>query len=140
MGEDAEPDALKAQAVAARSYALCRMNARAAEKFDVVDTVQDQVYWGASSAFVKSNAAVESTRGIILQWCGAPAEALYTASNGGQTESAANAWGSVGYEYLSVKDDPYDMANGQASCLTYFIPKDLTHAEEPLRSLMQHKA
>ena len=140
MGEDAEPEALKAQAVAARSYTLSRMSARASEAWDVVDTVQDQVYWGYSDTFIRGNAAVEATRGIILTWQGAPAEALYTASNGGQTESASNAWGSAGYDYLKVKDDPYDIANAQSPQLTCFIPSDLTKAGETLTSLLRQKA
>lgn len=50
--------------------------------------------------------------GIIGTVGGEYMASYYTASNGGQTESVKNAWGSGSYSYLQIKDDPYDLRNG----------------------------
>ena len=132
-------EALKAQAVAARSYTLSRMSARQSHGWDVTDTVQDQVYLGTPSGCAKCSQAVDDTRGIILSWNGQPAETLYTASNGGQTESALNVWGSQGYDYLTVRDDPYDLANPLSPTLSHSLPKQLSEADTVWRQLLTDK-
>lgn len=67
------------------------------------------------------------------------AEALYTASNGGQTESAWNVWGSAGYDYLTVKDDPWDLANTLSPALSCLLPVNLTNDERIWSSLLENK-
>jgi len=142
IGDDAGAEALKAQAVAARTYALARAAARTGEAWDVTDTVSDQVYAGHVTGAANSASAVEATRGIVLLWNGSYAETLYTASNGGQTESPLNLWGTQGYTYLGVKDDPYDAANGAAPSLavTVYASGDDSRQPAGLMTLLTEKA
>lgn len=104
-------EALKAQAVAARTYTLNRMNGRTSSTYDLVDTSSDQVYNGFVGTETNATRAVDATKGIVIMNDGKLSGTYYTASNGGQTEAVANAWGSTGYPYLGVKDDPFDRAN-----------------------------
>ncbi|MEA5016699.1 MAG: SH3 domain-containing protein [Candidatus Limiplasma sp.] len=111
MGNGANIEALKAQAVAARTYTVDKMRTRASGTYDVVDTTNDQVYNGTPSGNANCVAAVDATKGIVVKNGSNYTGTYYSASNGGQMESAANLWGSSGYGYLMVKDDPFDLAN-----------------------------
>lgn len=84
-----EIEALKAQAVAARSYALARKSSSAhhAEGFDVRDDARSQVYGGLSAEHPLTSRAVEETRGVVCTHDGAIIEALYTSTCGGRTEN-----------------------------------------------------
>ena len=77
-------EALKAQAVAARTYALKKMSAQAAT-YDLVDTTSDQVYNGTPSGNARCMQAVQETGGIVGTVNGEYMASYYTASNGGQT-------------------------------------------------------
>ena len=114
-------EALKAQAVAARTYALKKMSAQAAT-YDLVDTTSDQVYNGTPEGNARCVQAVQETSGLVGTVGGDYMASYYTASNGGQTESVANAWGSGSYSYLQMKDDPYDLRNGAsiAKSVTFY--------------------
>lgn len=142
MGSSAPMEALKAQAVAARTYTLNKMNTRASSLYDVVDTTNDQVYYGNSDSTANCTAAVTATKGIVLTNGGKLTSCYYTASNGGQTESAANAWGSSGYSYLTVKDDPFDLMNTAATVrsATIYADYDATGQKAGLTSLLNSKA
>ncbi len=142
MGDSAGGEALKAQAVAARTYTLNKMNTRANQLYDVVDTKHDQVYYGNSDTTPNCAAAVEATRGIVLMNGGALTSTFYTASNGGQTESAKNLWGSSGYDYLSVKDDPFDKQNAASVTrrTTVYADNTLPAQNSKLSSLLNAKA
>ncbi len=111
MGNGANIEALKAQAVAARTYTVRMMQSRASSTYDVVDTTSDQVYNGTPSGNANCVAAVDGTKGIVLKNGSSYTGTYYSASNGGQMESIANIWGTKGYDYLCVKDDPFDLAN-----------------------------
>jgi SpoIID/LytB domain protein len=95
-------EALKVQAVAARTYAYVRMNKI------IDDSTTYQAYGGASNLHTNSNAAVEETAGEILVYNGRPIEAVYSASNGGMTESNSNEWGGTQLPYLPVQKDEFD--------------------------------
>ena len=87
-----EIEALKAQAVAARTYALAHLKQFNSEGFDIRDDARSQVYGGVQSEHPLSNRAVEETRGIVVTHRDAngrsvPIDAVYTASCGGGTES-----------------------------------------------------
>lgn len=142
MGNSAPMEALKAQAVAARTYTVGRMNARAAQLYDVVDTTNDQVYYGHSTGTANCAAAVDATRGIVLQNDGQPTSTYYTASNGGQTESAKNFFGTDKYPYLTVKDDPFDRMNPNSVVrkVTVYADNTASGQNAALRSLLQSKA
>lgn len=117
-------EALKAQAISARNYVLRCKLARASKAYDVVDTSSDQVFKGYNSSYTNVIAAVDQTRGVVLAYDGDLAACYYAASNGGQTESTKNAWGSS-IAYSVVKDDPYDLESG-ATYKAVVFSKNLT--------------
>jgi len=132
-------EALKAQAVAARTYALKKMSAQAAT-YDVVDTTSDQVYNGTPSGNARCVQAVQETSGIVGTVGGEYMASYYTASNGGQTESVKNAWGSGSYSYLQIKDDPYDLRNGASIAKSVTFYRDGTTSVSALTQLLRTEA
>ena len=105
-------EALKAQAVAARTYAMKRKAGAGARDYDVVDTTADQVFKGFDPGYAKVIRAVDDTRGVVGLYDGDFATCYYTASNGGQTALPSQIWGGDGDDgYLSMADDPYDLEN-----------------------------
>lgn len=85
-------EAHKAQAIAARSYALANIGKRASSGYDLKDTPEDQAYGGASAEAVSTNKAVKDTEGIVLIYDLKIIPAYYSASAGGQTSSSADVW------------------------------------------------
>ncbi len=83
-------EALKAQAIAARTYALKNRGQFAAEGFDLLPTTRSQVYRGLTSETSLTSRAVDETRGLIATYKGEPINALYTSTCGGRTEDAEN--------------------------------------------------
>ncbi|WP_297209580.1 SpoIID/LytB domain-containing protein [uncultured Flavonifractor sp.] len=103
-------EALKAQAVAARSYAygMIQASKHQSQGFDICNTVDCQAYKGIASATANSQAAIDGTSGVYLWYNGSVAtQALYSSHDGGATESAVNVWGTE-YPYLTGKADPYE--------------------------------
>lgn len=86
-------EALKAQAVAARTYALYQIEAGSAKPFDVTSDVYSQVYGGRSAERYRTNLAVNRTRGEILVSEGKVLPAYYHSNCGGHTEDARELWG-----------------------------------------------
>ncbi|MBI4776646.1 MAG: SpoIID/LytB domain-containing protein [Deltaproteobacteria bacterium] len=99
-------EALKAQAVAARSYALFMIRKRENQPYDVVATVMSQVYGGATAERLETNQAVDATRGQILVYGGNPIMAYFHSNSGGQTTSAGAVW-SADVPYLNGVTDPF---------------------------------
>lgn len=85
-------EAHKAQAIAARSYALANLGKRASHGYDLKDTPEDQAYGGASAEAAQTNRAVEETKGIVLIYDLKIIPAYYSASAGGQSASSADVW------------------------------------------------
>lgn len=83
-------EALKAQAVAARTYAVKNRNQFASEGFDLLPTTRSQVYGGLSTEHPLSTRAVDETRGMVATYKGEPINALYTSTCGGRTENVEN--------------------------------------------------
>ena len=94
-------EALKSQAVAARSYAIGYLSRV------IDDTINYQVY-GGYAWHPNTDAAVNETYGEVLRQNGRLVSTVFSASNGGRTESNANAWGSTALSYLSIKTDTFD--------------------------------
>ncbi|MBR2717918.1 MAG: SH3 domain-containing protein [Clostridia bacterium] len=142
MGNSANMEALKAQAVAARTYTLNKMNLRANNLYDVVDTTNDQVYYGNSDTTANCTAAVDATRGIVAMNGDKLTGTYYTASNGGQTESAGNGLNASGYAYLGVKDDPFDLMNNASVKRQVTVLMDNTSSGQnaAVRDLLNQKA
>jgi stage II sporulation protein D len=101
------PEALKAQAVAARSYALYQRQTSANQIFDVGDTPRWQAYPGVESEANTTIAAVDATPGQVLAYSGQIIEAVFHASSGGCTENVEDVW-STPLAYLRAVRDPYD--------------------------------
>jgi len=104
-GHFPEIEALKAQAVAARSYALTRMGRHSDDGFDLVDDTRAQVYGGLSVERELTNRAVDETRGVVAMFPNAdgrliPIEAMYTANCGGRTENNEEVFGGTALPYL----------------------------------------
>lgn len=93
--------AVRAQAVAARSYAAFERQSRARGYFDVYDTTQSQVYGGKSSEHPAATRAIKATRGQVLTYGGAPAFTQFSASNGGWMLAGSRP-------YLVSGRDPFD--------------------------------
>lgn len=98
------PEALRAQAIAARSLAVSSSGRFAAEGYDVRATTDSQVYGGVAAEDARTTAAVDATRGLILLYNGRPAFAAYHADSGGATESSEYVWGSVSPHLRGVPD------------------------------------
>jgi stage II sporulation protein D len=81
-------EALKAQAIAARTYALKNRGQYMAQGFDLLPTTRSQVYRGLTSENPLSTRAVDETRGVIATYNGEPINALYTSTCGGRTEDS----------------------------------------------------
>ncbi|MDR5697709.1 MAG: SpoIID/LytB domain-containing protein [Armatimonadota bacterium] len=100
------PEAVRAQAVAARTLAVHSLGRFAREGYDLRDTTDSQVYGGVTFEDPRATEAVDATRGLILVHAGRPILAAYHADSGGRTESSENVWGTA-YPYLRGVDDPY---------------------------------
>jgi SpoIID/LytB domain protein len=93
------PEALKAQAVAARTYGVRSMSA--SRYYDICSTTACQVYGGASRETASTDAAARATSGQYVSHQGAPALTQFSSSSGGRTAAGSQP-------YLVAGDDPYD--------------------------------
>lgn len=113
MSDSFPLEALKAQAVAARTYALRKISGSG--DYDLVDNTNDQVFYGYNAANTSAVKAVKETEGICAYYNGQMAICYYTASNGGQVELIENVWGTdPNGGYIVMKDDPYDVENPES--------------------------
>lgn len=119
IGKPPESDfeAVKAQAVAARSYTLSYLGRRAALGFDLYASVEDQVYGGISRENAQSDRALDLTRGEVLVNEGQPIRALYSSACGGRTSNVEDVWPWPWTPYLrSVRDADWSPSEGEAYC------------------------
>src|SRR5919109_585171 len=98
------PEALKAQAVVARSYALAT---RRTGPFDLYPDTRSQVYLGIEHERPSTNAAVDATAGQVVLYQGQVAKTYFFSTSGGRTASAEDVWGAP-VPYLVSVSDPYD--------------------------------
>ncbi|MEA5084534.1 MAG: SpoIID/LytB domain-containing protein [Lachnospiraceae bacterium] len=87
-----EKEALKAQAVAARSYAVTSMSVHIKSGYNVCDNTNCQVYMGYGQEKASTNLAVDETSGIAAYYNGQPINAVFCSSSGGSTDDAGNVW------------------------------------------------
>jgi stage II sporulation protein D len=99
-----ELEALKAQAVAARTYAVSNLGRFAAQGFDLTPDTRSQVYGGRSTEHPLTDRAVNETRGRVATYKGVPINALYTSTCGGRTEDAENIFGGPPVPYLRGRE------------------------------------
>lgn len=96
-----EPDAVRAQAVAARTYAAFERDSTNRSSYDLCDTAACQVYGGASAEHPASDAAVRATAKRVVAEGGDPVFAQFSASNGGYSVAGP-------FDYLPAREDPWD--------------------------------
>ncbi len=105
------PQALDAQAVAARTYAIT--TTVGGNGYDLYDDTRSQMYGGVGAESAATDAAVAATRGQIVTYAGRPAVTYFFASSGGHTEDIQNVWPGASPEpWLRGVADPYDGAGG----------------------------
>ena len=105
MPSDWSSEALKAQAVAARSYAMATR--QVGSPYDVFSDTRSQVYLGISHEDPATTAAVDATKAQVLMYDGKIATTFFSSTSGGVTESAAD-WVGTPVPYLVSVPDPYD--------------------------------
>jgi SpoIID/LytB domain protein len=104
------PEALKAQAVAARTYALAVR--KSGSDFDLYPDVRSQVYGGISAERSSTTAAVQATAGRVVLYQGRLATTYFFSTSGGKTATVGDVWpGSGRIPYLISVPDPYDSAS-----------------------------
>jgi len=111
MNASWHPEALKVQAIAARTYAVyqLRQNGSNGKKdFDVLASTKDQVYRGRAGADGPGGRAVEQTRDLVLAYNDQPVFAAYHSTAAGPTEDAMHVW-SLDLPYLKGVECPFDM-------------------------------
>lgn len=104
-GDDA-PAALRAQAIAARSYALATR--RRSGAFDVYNDTRSQVYGGLLAEDPRTNAAIRATRRVVIVHRGQVIPAFFFSTSGGRTENNENVWAGSPRPYLRSVPDPFD--------------------------------
>jgi stage II sporulation protein D len=131
MSSDWPLEALKAQSVAARTYALSHLGRWATEGFDVVDTTLDQEYAGLGAERARTSEAVWATRGHVLTYAGQYANTMYHASSGGRTEANEIIYTSTPVPYLRSVPD-FDNVPGNSRYAWTF-----TFSQEELNQTVQ---
>lgn len=106
MPVDWPAEAIKAQSVAARSFALASRGRHASDGYDLCTTTHCQLYTGIDAEKSASNAAIKATRGEVLTYGGKPIEALFHTDSGGMTENSEDVWGSHVPYLRAAKDTP----------------------------------
>lgn len=100
-------EALKAQAVCARTYAMKNMGKHKKYGFDLCASTDCQAYKGVSAESETTNVAAQETAGRIMTYDGEVIDAVYSATSGGWTEDVKNVWGSD-IPYLAAAEDKYE--------------------------------
>ena len=127
MSDSFPLEALKAQAVAARTYALRSQDP--SQPYDLMDTTNDQVYRGYLPGNDQTERAIQETRGVCGFYRDQLAQCYYSASNGGQTELVETVWPTdEDFGYYAFGDDPYDVENPDSVVRTFEMKK--TYGEE----------
>jgi stage II sporulation protein D len=134
------PEALRAQAVAARSLAVYSAGRYAAEGYDVRATTDSQVYGGVPAEDPRTTAAVDATRGQVILYNGRAVFAAFHADSGGATENSEFVWGGV-IPHLRGVQDPHsrDAPNHQWTLRLDFgtIEAALQRAGRPVTGLQR---
>jgi len=120
-------EALKAQAVAARTFAIFNMNKYIDQGYNICASTNSQAYGGVNHEDPLTNKAVDETRGIIMVYKGEPINAVYHSDSGGYTESSENVWGSFLPYLRSVKSKFEEKVSPPHHTWSYSVSeKDLT--------------
>ena len=110
IGGNSPIEAVKAQAIIARTYAAKNYDKRSKWDFNLTNTTDDQAYGGYDWENENSNDAVDETEGMVATYDGELIGGYYFSTSGGYTESSANVWGGE-VSYLEAVPDPYEPDN-----------------------------
>lgn len=117
-------EAQKAQAVAARNYAMTSIDKHKKYGFDVCNTTDCQVYVGYNVESPLSNSAVDLTKGNLLKYNGKLASTFFHSNSGGRTENSENVW-STALPYLVAVDDPYSVGSPNDVWSVSYTPEQI---------------
>jgi len=117
-------EALKAQAVASKNFALVNMNKHINEGYNLCDTTHCQAYGGYNLETIKTNTAVDETSGRVLMYSDTIVNAYYHSSSGGHTEDSENVW-SEAIPYLRGVDDDFSFGSPYDSWQFEISPDEL---------------
>ena len=138
MSDSFPLEALKAQAVCARTYALAKIDT--ARDYDVVDTTNDQVFRGIDASYQNAIRAVRETAGVVGTYKDKLATCYYSASNGGQTELVNNVWAGGGdWGYYAMTDDPYDLENPESIVRRATLRRDAAGLKDAFTAIIAGK-
>ena len=98
-------EAIKAQAICARTYALNKIAENGNADYDLESTIADQVYDGLDRQTALADQAIEETRGVVITFNGQAATVYYHSTCGGRLESAENVWPGKTISYLAEGSD-----------------------------------
>jgi stage II sporulation protein D len=116
MGARFPMEALRAQAIAARTYALYQRQNGANEVFDVGDTTKWQYYDGLDEETAETRAAVDSTQNVVLTYNNQLINAVFSACSGGHTQNSEDVWSSALPYLRGVEDYDLTVTQALASC------------------------
>lgn len=119
-------EALKAQAVVARNYALQKVEASRGDSYNLTNDQMSQVYRGYDGETKATNQAVSDTRGIVLINKGSLISSFFHSSSGGFTENSEDVWLNP-LPYLKTKSDPYDQNSQHYNWLVKYANEQLTN-------------
>ncbi len=130
-------EALKAQAVAARTYAMRRIQTRQTKEYDVDDTVAFQAY-RIGNEHASTDKAIKDTVNQCLTYNGKIIDAVYSSSNGGRTYSAEERWGGA-IAYLISQPDPFnkEAKNGHGVGMSQYGAKHRAEAGHTYVQILQ---
>jgi len=136
-------EALKAQAVIARTYALRQAGRHGAEGFDLCTTTHCQAYRGMAAENPKLDRAIAETRGIVVVYGSALAQTYYFADGAGWTADVSSVWGG-GTPYLTCRPEPvsYETPHSRwrASLTQEALQKIMNALKQPVGSILEIRA
>jgi stage II sporulation protein D len=125
MAADWPFEALKAQAILARTYAVRNRGRFGKRGYDFDAGENSQMYRGVNAEDPRTDKAVSETAGMVLMWNGAAADVYYHSDSGGATADAADVWGSV-RPYLRVQREPVRYASPNSTWNTTLTEAQVT--------------
>lgn len=134
--DSSEAEALAAQAIISRTFAIRNLGKRATEGFDLYATVADQVYGGVAAEYPLARWAVAHTAGLIVTWQGVPIDAFFYSTCGGRTADGTEVFAGADRPYLTSLPDTD--GDGRAYCR--ISPRYQWHEEwtaEQLRGVLR---
>ncbi|HAU32088.1 MAG: SpoIID/LytB domain protein [Desulfotomaculum sp. 46_296] len=118
-------EALKAQAVAARSYSIAQLRSYSKYGFDLLASQTSQVYKGFDWENPATNSAVQATSGQIMTYRGKAVDAVFHSSSGGYTENSEDIWSNT-VDYLRARPDPADTNDKHYNWSVTYTQEQLT--------------